>query len=106
MRDKTVDDRFFILTLFAVAMEAEKQMLNTQDTIIQAVLPVGLPQKHYGALYKKFEDYFKGRGIQQFTYKGIPYKVEITDAASFPQDYAAAMTVYQRIAARKSSVTI
>ena len=40
MRDKTVDDRFFILTLFAVAMEAEKQMLDTQDTILQAVLPI------------------------------------------------------------------
>jgi plasmid segregation protein ParM len=45
MRDKTVDDRFFILTLFAVAMEAEKQMLNAQDTILQAVLPVGLPPR-------------------------------------------------------------
>lgn len=106
MRDKTADDRFFILTLFAVAMEAEKQVLDTQDTIIQAVLPVGLPPKHYGALYRKFEEYFKGRGIQQFTYKGIPYKVEITDAAAFPQDYAAAMTVYQRIAQFNKVVTV
>ena len=57
MRDKTLDDRFFILTLFAVAMEAEKQMLNAKDTLLQAVLPVGLPPKHYGALYRKFEDY-------------------------------------------------
>ena len=105
MRDKTVDDRFFILTLFAVAMEAEKQMLNAQDTILQAVLPVGLPPKHYGALYRKFEDYFRGRGIQWFTYKGIPYKVEITDAAAFPQDYAAAMTVYQRIAEFNKVIT-
>ena len=106
MRDKTVDDRFFIPTLFAVAMEAEKQMLDTQDTILQAVLPVGLPPKHYGALYRKFEEYFKGRGIQQFTYKGIPYRVEITDAAAFPQDYAAAMTVYQRIAQFNKVVTV
>ena len=106
MRDKTVDDRFFILTLFAVAMEAEKQMLNAQDTILQTVLPVGLPPKHYGALYRKFEDYFRGRGIQRFTYKGIPYKVEITDAAAFPQDYAAAMTVYQRIAEFNKVITV
>ena len=106
MRDKTVDDRFFILTLFAVAMEAEKQMLDTQDTILQAVLPVGLPPKHYGALYRKFEGYFKGRGIQQFTYKGIPYQVEILDAAAFPQDYAAAMTVYQRISEFNKVITV
>ena len=44
MRDKTLDDRFFILTLFAVAMEAEKQMLNAKDTLLQAALPVGLPR--------------------------------------------------------------
>lgn len=41
MRDKTLDDRFFILTLFAVAMEAEKQMLNAKDTLLQVALPVG-----------------------------------------------------------------
>jgi len=44
--------------------------------------------------------------IQKFTYKGIPYKVEITDAAAFPQDYAAAMTVYQRIAEFSKVVTV
>ena len=44
MRDKTLDDRFFILTLFAVAMEAEKQMLNAKDTLLQAVLPAVLLQ--------------------------------------------------------------
>ena len=106
MRDKTLDDRFFILTLFAVAMEAEKQMLNAKDTLLQAALPVGLPPKHYGALYRKFEDYFKNRGIQRFTYKGIPYQVEIVEAAAFPQDYAAAMTVYQRIAEFNKVITV
>lgn len=73
-------------------MDAEKQMLSAKDTILQAVLPVGLPPKHYGALYRKFEDYFKNRGIQQFSYKGIPYRVEIVGVAAFPQDYAAATT--------------
>lgn len=56
-------------------MEAEKQMLKTKDTLLQAALPVGLPPKHYGALYRKFEDYFMNRGVQQFTYKGIPYRL-------------------------------
>ena len=45
-------------------------------------------------------------GIQQFSYKGIPYKVEVTDAAAFPQDYAAAMTVYQRIAEFNKVITV
>ncbi len=49
-------------------------------------------------MYRKFEDYFRGRGIQRFTYKGIPYKVGITDAA--------AMTVYQRIAEFNKVITV
>lgn len=106
MRDKTLDDRFFILTLFAVAMEAEKLMLNAKDTLLQVALPVGLPPKHYCALYRKFEDYFTGRGIQQFTYKGIPYHAEIVETAAFPQDYAAAMTVYQKIAEYSKVITV
>lgn len=106
MRDKKLDDRFFILTLFAVAMEAEKQMLNTKNTILQVVLPVGLPLKHYGALYRKFEDYFMDRDIQQFTYKGIPYRVEIVETAAFPKDYAAAMTVYQRMEEFSMVITV
>lgn len=96
MRDKTMDERFFILTLFAIAMEAEKKRISN-DGILQVELPVGLPPKHYGALYKKFGEYFINRGEQQFTYKGLPYRVQIEDVAVFPQDYAAAMTVYPQI---------
>ncbi len=62
MRDKTVDDRFFILTLFAVAMEAEKQMLNAQDTILQAVLPVGLPPEALRRIVPEVRGLFPGQG--------------------------------------------
>ena len=62
MRDKTVDDRFFILTLFAVAMEAEKQMLNAQDTILQAVLPVGLPPEALRRIVPEVRGLFQGQG--------------------------------------------
>lgn len=106
MRDKTVDDRFFILTLFGIAMEAEKQALCQNDAVLQVELPVGLPPKHYGALYKKFQGYFSGRGQQRFLYKGKPYAVEITHAAAFPQDYAAAMTIYPAISAYTKVVTV
>ena len=50
MRDKTADDRFFILTLFGIAMEAERQAFCKEDTILQVSLPVGLPPKHYGEM--------------------------------------------------------
>lgn len=106
MRDKTVDDRFFILTLFGIAMEAEKQALCQNDVILQAELPVGLPPKHYGALYKKFQEYFSKRGRQSFTYKGKAYTVEIEQVSAFPQDYAAAMTIYPKISGFNKVVTV
>ena len=106
MRDKTVDDRFFILTLFGIAMEAEKQALSQNDVVLQAELPVGLPPKHYGALYKKFQEYFSKRGRQSFTYKGKAYTVEIEQVSAFPQDYAAAMTIYPKISGFNKVVTV
>ena len=51
MRDKTLDDRFFILTLFGIGKELERRTQPQKDTIYQVELPVGLPPKHYGALF-------------------------------------------------------
>ncbi len=106
MRDKTADDRFFILTLFGIAMEAEKQALCKEDTILQVSLPVGLPPKHYGALYQKFQEYFSGRGRQSFTYRGKAYTIEIEQVSAFPQDYAVAMTIYPKISEFNKVVTV
>lgn len=97
MRDKTADDRFFILTLFGIAMEFERENLQTKNDIIKVNLPVGLPPAHYGLLYKKFERYFKREGNIQFTYRRNPYTIAIGDVISYPQDYAAAMTIYPEI---------
>lgn len=106
MRDKTADDRFFILTLFGIVMEAERQALCKEDTILQVSLPVGLPPKHYGALYQKFQEYFSGRGRQNFTYRGKAYTMEIEQVSAFPQDYAAAMTIYSKISEFNKVVTV
>lgn len=97
MRDKTGDDRFFILTLFAIAMEAERQGTVGENSVLQVSLPVGLPPKHYGTLCQKFQGYFRGRGTQHFTYKGRHYEVHIEDVVAYPQDYAAAMTIYSKL---------
>ena len=97
MRDKTADERFFALTLFGIAMEAQRQALPLESSSLQVELAVGLPPKHYGALYEKFEEYFRNRGKQQILYRGKTYDIEICDVAAYPQDYAAAMTVYSQI---------
>lgn len=94
MMDKTADERFFALTLFGIAMEAQRQALPLENSCLQVELAVGLLPRHYGALYEKFEKYFKNRGKQHILYRGKTYNIEICDVAAYPQDYAAAMTVY------------
>ena len=45
MRDKTKDDRYFILTLFAIAKELQKS--DTMSPMVETDLAVGLPPEHY-----------------------------------------------------------
>ena len=86
MRDKTRDDRYFILSLFAIAKEMERS--GRYSPLEQIQLAVGLPPEHYGMLRDKFAQYFK-RGIIKFAYKDKPYTVMIDRVMVFPQAYAA-----------------
>ena len=94
MRDKTTDERFFILTLFAIGFELKRTLLSEDPVKVQ--LCVGLPPAHYGTLYHKFEQYFLGRGILHFQIDGEPFTILITEAISFPQAYAAAIPIYSK----------
>lgn len=95
-KDKTEDERFFALSLFAIANEIEKMGHYTEDTIpIQ--LAVGLPPAHFGTQSKTFTQYFKGRDIVDFEYCGRKYSIYIKDVACFPQAYAAAVTMLQQL---------
>ena len=59
---KTEDDRFFILTLFAVAEELHRKERYGEE-VVHVSLAVGLPPAHYGAQNQSFIRYFSGRGI-------------------------------------------
>ena len=98
MRDKTKDNRFFILTLFAIAYEIEAAGKYSDNGTLDIKLNVGLPPSHYSGLYEKYEDYFRGphRPIS-FTFREKPYSIFISEVNSYPQAYAAAMTVYGMI---------
>jgi plasmid segregation protein ParM len=100
--DKTGDEDFFILTLFAIArelLENPERGWNPQvKDAAQVELLVGLPTLHYKAMYQRFQRYFTDRGKNVcFSYNSQPLAVEITGATAFPQAYAAALTVYDRI---------
>lgn len=87
MRDKTQDERYFILSLFAIAKELEKSGVYHPVENIQ--LAVGLPPEHYGVLKEKFSGYFQRNNIVKFVYKDKPYSIIIDRVMVFPQAYAA-----------------
>ncbi len=95
-RDKTEDDRFFILTLFGIAEEIMKRGENGEDTM-RVQLAVGLPPAHYGAQNSNFVRYFSNRGMVRFEYRDKPQMIYIEDVRCYPQAYAAAVTMMDRL---------
>ena len=89
-KDKTEDDRFFILTLFALAGEIEARGAYSSE-VQRIQLAVGLPPAHFGAQVERFTQYFGQRGMVEFEVQGKPYSIYIEDVACFPQAYAAAV---------------
>lgn len=87
MRDKTQDDRYFVLSLFAIARELEARGRYSQVEHIE--LAVGLPPEHYGILKDKFTAYFKQNEVVRFVYKEHPSSIIIDRVMVFPQAYAA-----------------
>ena len=98
LNDKTEDDRYFILCLFAIGKELvnEAKMMKklTPHDHIKIDLLIGLPLQHYNAYKERFERYFTNRPIIHYEYNGVHYSIKITRAFAFPQAYAAAVTVF------------
>ena len=92
-RDKTEDDRYFVLTLFAIAKEIEAAGVY-RPGVIPVQLAVGLPPAYYGAQKPAFISYFSKRGSISFSYHGKQYTIMISEVLCFPQAYAAAVTMY------------
>ena len=73
-RDKTADQRFFLLTLLGIAKELELNPNIEKGDLIQVQMPIGLPPKHFAELYDKYETFFRGTGeMLQFNYKQKEY---------------------------------
>lgn len=107
MRNKCTDERFYILTLFAIAFEIEAAGHYPGADVTDIQLLVGLPPAHFGALYEKFEHYFTRKGLaEEFVFRGRPHCIHISRAVCFPQAYAAAKPVYSRMASSAKSVII
>lgn len=87
MRDKTRDDRYFVLSLFAIAKELSAAGANT--ALEQIDLAVGLPPEHYGMLRERFAQYFRRYGTVNFVYNNQPMSIVVRNVFVYPQAYAA-----------------
>lgn len=85
-KDKTEDDRFFVLTLIAIAEEITARGIGEKEQQ-HIQLAVGLPPAHFGSQAEKFTAYFQGRGLVEFMYGDKHYTISIEDVACYPQAY-------------------
>lgn len=91
-KDKSEDDRFFILSLFAIASELETRGCGLSG-VTELQLAIGVPPAYFGSQGKALMEYFKNRGVVRFEYHGTGYAIYIEDVLCFPQAYAAAVTM-------------
>ena len=104
-KDKTEDERFFILTLFAIAREIEEQGFF-HPGVMRVQLAVGLPPAYYGTHYQSFIRYFLDRGTVNFSYRGKTYAILIDNVGCYPQSYAAALTMFQTLSTIPKAVVL
>lgn len=99
--DKSQNDDFFILTLFALARYLESENLYYPDKIIDINIGVGLPPAHYSSLQQQFQKYFSqsrsGGDILEFVFHDRAYYVYVQHVFVFVQGYAAAVTAFATI---------
>jgi len=94
MMDKTKDERFFILSLIAIA----KEMLYTgQIPEYQGInLAVGLPPEHYALMKDRFKEYFTREKLS-FIFNDMPATINIKRVFIYPQAYAAVVPQAARL---------
>ena len=97
--DKTEDESYLILTLFAIGKELlARNQAATAEKPVDIELLAGLPPLHYKAMHKKFEQYFTSDARQfNFELNRQPMSIKIVKTHVFPQAYAAALTIYEQI---------
>ena len=100
--DKTTDDSYIILTLAGIAKELCSDMdalsCITQKECLDVVLLTGLPPSHYKEMASRYAAYYKGSGERiDFVFNSIPFSVRIKDVYVYPQAFAAALTIRDKV---------
>jgi len=87
LRDKTVNNRYYLLTLAAIAKEMNaRQIASPADICIAA----GLPLTNYGRDINAFSNYLTSKSNPiRFKYEKKNFEINIREVLIFPQAYAA-----------------
>lgn len=83
--DKVADQDYYILTLAAVAKELKARGLREADIILAAGLPIVWVSNQKA----EFRNYLLQKRDAAFIYRGVPYRIHISDVRIFPQGFAA-----------------
>lgn len=99
-RDKTVNSKCLVLSLFGIAKEFlasikdEKNKQKSISEITNLYLGVGLPPAHMSSLSEKLDAYYRDafkNGIE-FEYNDYKFNINLEEIKIYPQDYAAVAT--------------
>lgn len=87
--DKTQNEDYFILTLFAVAKELQARDIHARRELPIAVA-AGLPPKYWSTLKDNFAAYLmNGQELIDFIYNSERFQIRIVSADIYPQAFAA-----------------
>lgn len=102
VKDKTIDDRCFILSLYGIAKElVARSKEKTKESLQKEIslysdlyLGVGLPPSHMASLSEKLKVYYEERFKNNITfeYNDIKFSLCLKEVLVYPQDYAAVVT--------------
>lgn len=88
--DKTNNDNYYILTLFAIAKELKAQNIPYTDVCVDIQLSVGLPPRHLQQLKDSYVGFFmKEKKEVTFVYNDEKFRIRIVGVDVSPQGYAA-----------------
>lgn len=90
-REKYKDDRFFVLTLMAVAKEIKRRSLKGDNYEVELIL--SLPPSHYRTQHEKLRNYMMTKGQRvNFMFNNRPMSVTFKNVIIFIQGHAALYT--------------
>lgn len=91
LKDKTIDERYFILSLIAIAKKHLHEFPHyDEDSVIPITLLIGLPPDHFMELYDKYEQYFLAHGREcDFLFNDCQFSIKITEVHTYIQAHAA-----------------